>query len=396
MKRMIVWALVMTVSLAWLACVSAVTGEEKVRGVTNTEIRIGQWGPQTGPAALWGAVARATGVYFELVNAEGGIHGRKIQYFLRDDSYQPAKTKAIAKEFVEGIGIFAVVGGVGTSCGMAVRDYLLEHKVPWVSPATGSSHWTRPLDRYLFSTYPQYFDEAYIQTRYAVEQLGKKKIAFFYQNDDYGKEGLDGAKKYLSEKGMSPVAEIPAEVTDSDLKTHALKLKESGAEVVIMWVLPKHGAMILGACRTAGFQPQFMAASTLSDPELMFRLTKGLWKGVIYGNFVNMQSPLLTKYRDAQKKWAPNEKETGLFYIAGFYFAEPLVKGLKIAGKDVNPESFVKAMEQIRDWKDWLGSPCTFTAEDHQGVKAVYLEKCGDNGERIKISDWLSYTGKEK
>ena len=109
-----------------LGLITAAAAADKVRGVTDTEILIGQWGPQTGPAALWGAVARGSGVLFEMINAEGGINGRKIKYFLRDDAYQPAQTKAIAKEFVESLGIFAVVGGVGTSSGMAVRDFLTQ------------------------------------------------------------------------------------------------------------------------------------------------------------------------------------------------------------------------------------------------------------------------------
>jgi len=110
--------LAMLVSIMCLALLagsfSSVAAADKVRGVTDTEIIVGQWGPQTGPAALWGAVARGSGVYFDLINEEGGINGRKIKYVLRDDAYQPAKTKAIAKEFVEDIGVFGVACGVGT------------------------------------------------------------------------------------------------------------------------------------------------------------------------------------------------------------------------------------------------------------------------------------------
>ena len=201
----------LTLSLSLCLAVSAgsLMAAEKVRGVTDTEILVGQWGPQTGPAALWGAVASGTGVLFELVNSEGGIHGRKIKYFLRDDSYQPAKTKAIGKEFIEDIGVFAVVGGVGTSCGMAVRDDLMKNKVVWVSPSSGSTHWIDPFQKYLFAVYPLYIHEAYLLTQYATEKMGKKKIAFFYQNDDYGKQGLDGAQKYAKEKGIKLVAEVP-------------------------------------------------------------------------------------------------------------------------------------------------------------------------------------------
>ena len=373
---------------------SAVIGADPVRGVTDTEVLIGQWGPQTGPAALWGAVARGTGVFFDLINEEGGIHGRKIKYFLRDDAYQPAKTKAIAKEFVESLGIFAVASGVGTAGGMAARDYLMENKVPWVGPSTGSKHWTQPLQKYLFAVYPRYSNEAFLLTEYIVEKLGKKKIAIFYQNDDYGKEGMEGVKEYADKAGIKLVAEVPVEVTDSDLKSHALKLKESGADAVILWILPKHAAMILGQAKAIGYEPQWVASSTLSDAPLMFKLTKGLWDGVVFANFLSTESPLAKKYLDAQKKFAPSEQYTGIFFLAGFVFVEPMVEGLRRAGKDLNPESFVKAMETIRNWNDWLGHDCTFTADDHQGMKSVYLAKCGPDGNPVKITDWLTYKGK--
>src|SRR5512139_1958376 len=108
---------------------------QKVRGVTDTVIHIGQWGPQTGPAAPWGAVARGTGILFKMINEEGGINGRKIDYHMFDDAYNPAKTKAGVKELQEGVGVFGWASGVGTACGLAVKDYLMEKKIPWVGPA---------------------------------------------------------------------------------------------------------------------------------------------------------------------------------------------------------------------------------------------------------------------
>ncbi len=382
--------------LLCIIVVIPVYSEDKVRGVTDTEIKIGQWGPQTGPAALWGAVARGTGVYFDLVNSEGGIAGRKIKYYLRDDGYQPAKTKAIGKEFIDDIGVFTVVGGVGTSTGMAVRDSLMENEIVWVGPLTGSDNWTEPLQKYLFAIYPKYTDEAYLLTEYTAEKLGKKKIAFFYQNDDYGKEGLKGAQKWAKKAGVKLVAEVPVEVTDTDLKSHALKMKQSGADAVIMWVLPKHAAIILGTSKAAGFQPQWVACSTLSDSAMMYNITKGLWEGVIFGNFLDMDNPLIKKYKAAQEKFAPNEKYTGVFFLAGFMFAEPMVEGLKRAGKDLNTQTFVKALETIRNWNDWLGHDCTFTPTDHQGMKSIFVSKCGPKGEPVRLSDWITFTDDKK
>jgi branched-chain amino acid transport system substrate-binding protein len=388
--------------IAWAAClvgfvlvfsVPSTQGEEKVRGVTDKTIKIGQWGPQTGPAAAWGAVARGTDLYFKLINDEGGIHGRKIEYYLRDDAYNPAKTKAIGKEFINQIGVFAVVGGVGTACGMAVRDDLIENRVVWVAPSTGSKNWSRPFQKYIFAVYPLYVDEAYLLTKYAVEQMGKKRIAVFYQNDDYGKDGLEGVEKYLKSKGMEIAAKVSVEVPDTDLSSHALKLKESGADAVIMYVLPKHGAIILGEAAKLGFSPQWISSSTLSDAPLMFDITKGLWKGVIvasFGELPDSDHPLMVKYRKAWQKYAPKER-WGIFYYAGIIWAEPLVEGLKRAGRNLTTESLISAMETFKEWKG-IGPPLTYTSTDHLGAKSIKIARVKDDGNLELLSDWIAIT----
>jgi len=241
-KKMVI----MMLAFALAICLAIAPRAMAQRGVTDTEIRIGQWGPQTGPAALWGAVARGTGCYFDMINAEGGIHGRKIKYFLRDDGYMPPRTKAIAKELVEDKQVFSFAGGVGTATGMAVKKYLHKKKVPWVGPATGSTHWAFPPTKYLFADYPLYIDEATILIDYAIKTMGKKRIAFFYQNDDYGKEGLIGAQMALEKHGMKLVAEVSVEPLDTDLSSHCMKLKAANPDCVLTWLLPKHGAIILG------------------------------------------------------------------------------------------------------------------------------------------------------
>jgi len=391
MKRSIGIACVVVVGFCLMAAWAGAA--DKVRGVTDKAIKIGQWGPQTGPAAAWGAVARGTDLYFKLINDEGGIHGRKIEYYLRDDAYNPAKTKAIGKEFINQIGVFAVVGGVGTSPGMAVRDDLSENKVVWVGPSTGNKHWSRPFQKYIFAVYPLYVDEAYLLTQYAVEKMGKKKIAVFYQNDDYGKDGLEGVEKYMKEKGMELAARVSVEVPDTDLSSHALKLKESGADVVIMYLLPKHAAIILGEAAKIGFAPQWISSSTLSDAPLMYEVTKGLWKGVIvasFGELPDSDHPLMVKYRQAWQKYAPKER-WGTFYYAGIIWAEPLVEGLKRAGKNLTPEGLIAALETLKDWKG-IGPPLTYTPTDHLGAKSVKIAKVKDDGNLELLTDWITIT----
>jgi ABC-type branched-subunit amino acid transport system substrate-binding protein len=366
---------------------------QQARGVSDTEILVGQWGPQTGPAAPWGAVARGSGLFFKILNEEGGINGRKFKYFLRDDAYQPAKTKAIAKEFIEQIGVFAVVGGVGVGPGMAVRDDLMENKVVWVGPATGVYNWIKPFQRHLFASYALYDDEAYNLAGYLYEKLGFKKIAVFYQNDDYGKQGIMGVDRYMKEKNIDLVAKISAEVTDRDLSTHALKLKDSGAQAVVMWCMPTHAALILGETAKVGYKPQWATSNTLSDSPMMLQITKGLWAGMINSNFAELpdsNNPLMVKYREWHKKLEPQER-WGVFYYAGIMFAEPFVEGVRRAGKNLTTENLVTAMETLKDWKG-IGGPITYSPTERQGAKHVYYGKVRPDGTVERLTDWIRIT----
>jgi ABC-type branched-subunit amino acid transport system substrate-binding protein len=366
-----------------------------VPGVTEDKIVIGQWSPQTGPAALWGSVARGTAAYFDMINEQGGIHGRKLELLIRDDGYNPTRTVAVAKEMAEKDEVFCFIGGVGTATGMAVKDYLSEKEIPWIGPASGSSNWSTPVTSNLFSLYPTYTTEAALLTRYVVEELGKEKIAFFYQNDDYGKEGLEGARSQLTAMNKELVAEVSVEVADTDLSSHVLKLKESGADVVILWLLPKHAAITLGTAAKLGYKPQWVTGSTLSDAPLMHKITEGLWEGVIFDTFIELpdsEDELIKKYRAAYEKHglARNDKEQfGIFFLAGFYFAEPVVAAIEAAGPELTREKLVAELEKLDGWDGGIGDAITFGPEERQGQKSVFLAKC-EGGKAVKISDWLS------
>lgn len=390
-KSLWVFLLVLVFSLALSF---TATAEE---GVTDTKIRIGQWGPQTGPAAPWGAVARGTGVYFKMINEEGGIHGRKIEYYMFDDAYNPAKTKAGVKELQEDVGMFAWASGVGTAPGLSVKDYLMDRKIPWVGPAAGSLHWITPPEKYLFAVYPLYYIEAQALCRYAVEGMGKKRIAIAYQNDDYGKNGLKGASEELERLGMELVAEVPVEKADTDMKPHVMQLREADADAVLLWVTPTHAVRIMGTARVMKFNPQWMSTSTCSDFPLMYKISKGLWKGVIAANFGELptsDSPLMRKYKRAYEKYAAEDERWGVFFYAGFGFVEPMVEGLKRCGRDLTRERFVKEMEGIRDFKGIFGkiSYKPFDPNDpycRQGQSEVFLTQCLEGGKAKKLTDWI-------
>ena len=388
MKRRDLFITAVGMFFLFMAFIPAAWGE---RGVTDTEIRIGQWGPQSGPMSAWGAVARGTGCFFEMINAEGGIHGRKIKYFLRDDGYMAPRTKAIVKELVEDKEVFAFASGVGTATGMAIKKYLRNNKVPWVGPAAGSPHWAYPPSRYLFGTYPLYCDEAAVLVDHAVKNLKKKRIAVFYLNDDYGKVGLIGTQIALEKYGMEIVEAVSHEALDTDLSSHCLKLKESEADCVLMWPGPKHGAIMIMTAAKMGYKPQWMVTSTLSDTPIMYQITKGLFKDVFFvsfGELPDSPNPLMKKYKEAHDRYMPKDR-WGVFFYAGFLFVEPMVEALKRCGRDLTAENFVKAMESIKDFQG-IGPKYTFGPDIRQGSRSVFLGKCVEKGNAIRLTDFIT------
>ncbi len=358
-------------------------------GFDDKEIRIAQWGPQTGPAAPWGSVARGSKLLFDVINEEGGINGRKIKYFIRDDQYNPAQTAAVVKELVERQGIFAFVGGVSAAGGLAVKDFLAQNKVIWVGPATSVKEYVFPVQPYLFSVYPLYEDEASVLTKYIVETLKFKKIGILYQNDTYGKNGFDGCKQRLATYKMSLVAEIPVEPTEKDLASQILRLKNSGAEAVLMYVNPTTAVITLKTAANVGYKPQWVSSNTLSDYPLMYKISGGLWEGVITGNFGEIpdsKNPLMVKYKEAAKRMAPEER-WGTFYSAGILFADPIVEALKKVGRNLSTEAVLKALNAIKDYQT-IGPKITFTEKQHQGSDSVVIQKCGPGGSYVELQGW--------
>jgi len=384
-------ALFLCITVLAVLSIANVTQAAPPVGFDDNEIRIGQWGPQTGPAAPWGSVARGSKLLFDIVNEEGGIHGRKIKYFIRDDMYNPAQTAAVVKELVERQGIFAFVGGVGSATGMAVKDYLAANKIPWIGPAAADKDFVFPVDPYLFALYPLYKDEGSILTKYIVDKLKMKKIGILYQNDAYGKDGLEGVKDRLATYKMSLVAEIPVEPTEKDLASQILRLKNSEAEAVVLFVNPTIAVITLKTSATVGFKPQWVSSNTLSDYPLMFKISGGLWEGVITGAFGEIPDsthPLMVKYREAAKRLTPQER-WGIFYSAGIVFADPIVEALKQVGRNLSTEAVVKALNSIKDYQT-IGPKITWTEKQHQGTDSVMIQKCGPGASYITLQDWTT------
>ena len=347
-------------------------------GVTDTEITVGSFGPLTGPAALWGNIMKGMDAHFQHINDNGGIHGRKIKFIMKDDAYDPSRTVPAVKELIQKDEVFAFVGGIGTAPCMSVMDGIVEENIPWIAPTSGATNWSIPLKPSVFSVLPYYIDEAYIQAKYAVEELGSKKIGIIYQNDDVGKSALVGAKDYFASAGVEFVAEVPVEVTDTDLSSHIAKLQNSGAETVLLWTLPRQGVITVTSAKRLGFEPQFIASFILSDQGLMHGLTKGAWEGVIYGAFGN--SPYATDnaevngYREAMAKYYP-DVTWGIFPFSGFSYSKPFIEALEKMGPDVTREKLIETLNSMNSF-DLVGVGASWNKDNHQAVRSMGLLKC--------------------
>ena len=369
------------------------SGEETVHevGVTDTTITIGSFGPLTGPAALWGNIMKGMDAYFKMVNAEGGINGRKINFIMKDDGYDPSKTVPAVREMIQKDEVFAFVGGIGTSPCMAVRDYIVSENIPWVSPISGATHWSIPVQRNIFSVLPYYIDEGIIQAKYALDSIGTDKIGIIYQNDDVGKSALVGARSVLKAKGLDFVSEVSVEVTDTDLTSHVAKLKASGAEVVLLWTLPRQGVITVMTSNVVKFEPQFIASFILSDQTLMHTLTNGAWEGVIYGGFANppfdFTNEMTVKYAAALKEYYP-DVNWSVFPYGGFLYARVFTEALANMEGDVTREGLIDALTNLKDF-DNLGLKMSYSEENHQATRAMQLLKCTGLTEFEEVSGYI-------
>lgn len=365
-------------------------------GVTDTEITIGSWGPMTGPAALWGNILKGADAYFKMINEEGGINGRQIKFVYKDDAYDPSRTVPAIRELIEKDEVFAIAGGIGTAPCMAAAGFIEENQVPWISPHTGATHWTIPPKPHIYSIFPLYFDEGLLMADYALNELKATKFGILYVNDDFGKSGLVSVKHQLQQNNLDFVASLPVDITDTDLSSHIARLKESGAEVVFLWVTPRHAAIALGTATVMGFSPAWMASIVLSDMPLMHQITNGAWEGVYFtyiGNTLasDESDPTYMRYKSAFAKYYPEER-WGTFPAIGFLLNELVVEGLRRAGENPTRESFLQAIAGIRNYEMAGGLQVSFSEGNHLGLRSLCIMRCRSALEAERMTEMTPIT----
>jgi ABC-type branched-subunit amino acid transport system substrate-binding protein len=379
------------ITLILILAVSFSCAKKEVTGVTDTEVVIGWTTPLSGPAALWGVTALGGKAWADYINDQGGINGRKITVIMKDDGYSPTRAMANLQE-MKG-KVFAVCGLLGTAILNVAKDFFPENNIPLITAYGDIRIWARqPKDKIknVFISYPDYEDETEYLTKYAVEKLGAHRIAIFYQNDDYGKMGLAGLKKALAAMpGKAElVGSVPYEVTERALGTHAIKLQETGADTLIIYPTPTHGAIITKEIAKIGYQPNVLTTFTLGDP-ILYKIAGPTWEGTYIGLPGNTglpgSDPEADKVAEILIKYNPKIK--GREYLALFGAASMmhLIEGIKNAGRDLTPESLVKGMEKIKDWKpEGMGAPVTYGPNRRHGNNATRMGRA-QNGKTVAL-----------
>jgi branched-chain amino acid transport system substrate-binding protein len=347
-------------------------------GVTDTEILVGTHMPLTGPAAAgYSKIAPATKAYFDYVNANGGVNGRKITYKIMDDTYNPATTQQVVRQLVLQDKVFAILNGLGTPTHTGVLDFLKTNRVPDLFVASGSRSWNQP-DKYpgTFGFNPDYTVEGKILATYVKSSLAGKKVCFLGQDDDFGRDSLAGIEKVLG-----PVAAKQSYVVSNpNVGPQMGALKAAGCQVVMLATVPGFTALSIGTAAKIGFKPQFVVSNVGSDPTTLAKTLGAaapLLEGVVAANYLPLATddanPWIQLYKKVNTQYNNNaDFDNNIVYgmSVGYLF----VQSLQAAGKDLTRDSLIAAVEKNGFTGPGL-TPLRYSDKDHSGYAGEQLTK---------------------
>jgi len=331
---------------------SALAQKKYDPGADDKEIKIGQIGPYSGPASAYGTIGKAIGAYFDKVNAEGGINGRKIKYIAQDDGYNPAKTVEMARKLVEEEETLIVFNPLGTPSNTAIHKYMNQKKVPQLFVATGATKWGDPKNfPWTMGWQPTYQAEGRIYAAHILETKPNAKIAVLYQNDDYGKDYLKGFEDGLGDKAKSMiVSKVTYEVTDPTVDSQMLTLKASGADVFFNITTPKFAAQAIKKAAEIGWKPTHYLNNVSASVSAVMA-PAGLENGIGLLTSAYIKDPTDPQWANDQgykdwvewmKKYYPAGNLADGFNVYGYNVAQGLVQVLKQCGDNLTRENVMK------------------------------------------------------
>ena len=357
----------------------ATVAEAQAPGVTSSTVVVGQSAAFTGPAAQLGIQMRdGMKAYFDQVNSQGGINGRKIQLVTRDDQYESKLAADNTRKLIDEDRVFALIGYVGTPTSAASLPIFTEARVPFIGPFTGAELLRNPFNRYVFNVRASYFDE----TDKIVEQLltvGMKRFAVFYQNDAYGQAGLAGVERAVKSRGGEIVTKATVERNTVEVAKAVADIGAKAPDAVVMVSAYKSIAAFVRAMKKNGYTGQFHNVSFVGSKALSDELGSD-GQGVVVSQVVpfpwSQSTPVVREFTDIAAK---AKVDVNFSSMEGFLVAKVLAEGLKRAGKTPTRENLVTALESMRD-VDFGGFNVNFSASNHNASRFVDLTIIGRGG----------------
>jgi branched-chain amino acid transport system substrate-binding protein len=358
--------------LIFAAALAAGSGIAPAQGVTEGQIVLGQSVALTGPAQQLGLDMRQGALlYFNQVNARGGVNGRKIVLKTLDDGYEATRAAENTKKLINDERVFALFGYVGTPTSQASLPIFTEARVPFVGPFTGAELLRTPVNPLIFNVRASYYDETEAIVQH-LTAMSVNKIAVFYQNDAYGQAGLTGVDRALKKRGLEIVAKGTVERNTVEVKKAVDEINKVNPQAIVMISAYKSCAAFIRSMKQAGSNPTFWNVSFVGSKALAKELDKE-GRGVQISQVVPFpwdgSIPVVKEY---QKLLAEEKGEPGFGTLEGYIAAKVMVEGLRRAGRRLDREGFIKAMESIQDY-DVGGFKVSYGPGKHNGSQFVDL-----------------------
>ena len=365
-------------------------------GASDSEIKLGQTMPYSGPLSGFITLAKAELAYFAMVNDQGGVNGRKINLISLDDGFSPPKTVEQTRKLVEDDRVLAISGSLGTSTNAAVQKYLNQKKVPQLFLATGASRWNDPEHfPYTMTLTPIYQAEANIYAAYVLKNVANPKVAVLYQNDDFGKDFIKGFSDRLGDKAKEiMVRMVSYEVTDPTVDSQIIDLASTKANVFLNITTPKFAVQAIRKVHEVGWKPlQFVDNPAASVGVVMRPAGVEAAKGVISAAFV--KDPTDPQYKDDpefqawvawMKKYYPAGSLEDPQNVVGYVQSQAMVQVLKQCGDVLTRENVMKQAANLKDFHPAMllkGINMNTSPTDYQPMEEMLLQRF--NGERFEV-----------
>ncbi|WP_376708186.1 ABC transporter substrate-binding protein [Bradyrhizobium cenepequi] len=335
-------------------------------GASDTEIKVGNIMPYSGPASSYGVIGKTEAAYFNMVNADGGINGRKINFISYDDAYSPPKAIEQARKLVESDEVLLIFQPLGTPSNSATMKYMNAKKVPQLFVASGGTKFSDPKNLpWTMGFQPNYQSEGRIYAKYILTHFPNSKIAVFWQNDDAGKDQFKGLKDGLGDKASMIVADKSYEVSDPSVDSQIVALHDSGADIFFSWAAPKGSAQAIRKVGELGWKPKFFLANTATSVASVLK-PAGLQyaKGIISTAYLKdptdptwKDDPGVQAWRAFMDKYYPDGDKANANNVYGYVQAQAMVQVLRQCGDNLTRENVMKQAANLKNFRSDLMLP---------------------------------------